>query len=159
MNPPIYIVFLAILLLFQSCGIFMTPPGGVEHRSHIGEITATERDFEKLPTPKEQVVVGVYKFRDQTGQYKSSELGANWSTAVPQGLTTILIKSLEDSKWFIPIERENIGNLLNERQIIRTTRQEYSNDNTSSHLRSEEHTSELQSRGHLVCRLLLEKKK
>src|SRR5437870_7237967 len=30
----------------------------------------------------------------------------------------------------------------------------------SSHpLRSEEHTSELQSRGHLVCRLLLEKKK
>src|SRR5690625_6638069 len=29
----------------------------------------------------------------------------------------------------------------------------------SSGLRSEEHTSELQSRGHLVCRLLLEKKK
>src|SRR5439155_12783858 len=28
-----------------------------------------------------------------------------------------------------------------------------------SHMRSEEHTSELQSRGHLVCRLLLEKKK
>src|SRR5207253_6781584 len=27
------------------------------------------------------------------------------------------------------------------------------------HNRSEEHTSELQSRGHLVCRLLLEKKK
>src|SRR5690625_6993808 len=26
------------------------------------------------------------------------------------------------------------------------------------HVRSEEHTSELQSRGHLVCRLLLEKK-
>src|SRR5437870_6744905 len=29
----------------------------------------------------------------------------------------------------------------------------------SGKLRSEEHTSELQSRGHLVCRLLLEKKK
>src|SRR5690625_6863228 len=29
----------------------------------------------------------------------------------------------------------------------------------SSSQRSEEHTSELQSRGHLVCRLLLEKKK
>src|SRR5690625_7049244 len=28
----------------------------------------------------------------------------------------------------------------------------------SAELRSEEHTSELQSRGHLVCRLLLEKK-
>src|SRR5439155_12128310 len=29
----------------------------------------------------------------------------------------------------------------------------------SAAIRSEEHTSELQSRGHLVCRLLLEKKK
>src|SRR5690625_5441709 len=29
----------------------------------------------------------------------------------------------------------------------------------SDYFRSEEHTSELQSRGHLVCRLLLEKKK
>src|SRR5690625_7784183 len=34
----------------------------------------------------------------------------------------------------------------------------YSFDSTSA-IRSEEHTSELQSRGHLVCRLLLEKKK
>src|SRR5437870_6076734 len=31
--------------------------------------------------------------------------------------------------------------------------------NSSGSARSEEHTSELQSRGHLVCRLLLEKKK
>src|SRR5437870_9842102 len=30
---------------------------------------------------------------------------------------------------------------------------------TEQNPRSEEHTSELQSRGHLVCRLLLEKKK
>src|SRR5439155_24023608 len=29
----------------------------------------------------------------------------------------------------------------------------------TAEMRSEEHTSELQSRGHLVCRLLLEKKK
>src|SRR5439155_17488419 len=32
-------------------------------------------------------------------------------------------------------------------------------DIAATSLRSEEHTSELQSRGHLVCRLLLEKKK
>src|SRR5690625_6186083 len=31
--------------------------------------------------------------------------------------------------------------------------------NNPANPRSEEHTSELQSRGHLVCRLLLEKKK
>src|SRR5690625_6614613 len=33
----------------------------------------------------------------------------------------------------------------------------YISENTRT-IRSEEHTSELQSRGHLVCRLLLEKK-
>src|SRR5690625_5675278 len=32
-------------------------------------------------------------------------------------------------------------------------------DDLQKQVRSEEHTSELQSRGHLVCRLLLEKKK
>src|SRR5690625_1153612 len=32
-------------------------------------------------------------------------------------------------------------------------------DGAQQQVRSEEHTSELQSRGHLVCRLLLEKKK
>ena len=32
-------------------------------------------------------------------------------------------------------------------------------DHTTKHKRSEEHTSELQSRTNLVCRLLLEKKK
>src|SRR2546429_9179189 len=32
-------------------------------------------------------------------------------------------------------------------------------DTAEAHMRSEEHTSELQSRLHIVCRLLLEKKK
>src|SRR5690625_2689247 len=32
-------------------------------------------------------------------------------------------------------------------------------DMLTNNIRSEEHTSELQSRGHLVCRLVLEKKK
>src|SRR5437870_252221 len=42
-----------------------------------------------------------------------------------------------------------------------TTVQKHSREgyNIAALLRSEEHTSELQSRGHLVCRLLLEKKK
>lgn len=120
-----WLIWIAYACIFHSCGILMVPPAGVEQQSIIGEITATEKDFIKLPTPQETVVVGVYKFRDQTGQYKPSATGANWSTAIPQGLTTILIKSLEDSRWFVPIERENIGNLLNERQLIRSTRQEF----------------------------------
>src|SRR3989442_8801110 len=39
-----------------------------------------------------------------------------------------------------------------------TTSHNLYNNNQPLHTRSEEHTSELQSRPHLVCRLLLEKK-
>ncbi|MDF2932337.1 MAG: curli production assembly protein CsgG [Chryseobacterium sp.] len=122
-------IFFWILLAYvlQSCGTAMSFTSNKEV-STMGEITSYTTELRNLPLPKEKVVVGVYKFRDQTGQYKPSENGANWSTAVPQGTTTILIKALEDSRWFTPIERENIANLLNERQIIRSTRQEYLKD-------------------------------
>src|SRR5690606_38179217 len=119
---------------FQCRGVFITPPTGMEEHSVHGESTAYDEDFKQLPAAEEADIVGGDKFREQTVQYKASSMGANWSTAVPQGLTTILIKSLEDSKWFAPIERENIGNLLNERQIIRTTRQEYSNGQGTDNL-------------------------
>ncbi|WP_426092506.1 CsgG/HfaB family protein [Flavobacterium sp. DSR3-2] len=113
------------VFLFLSCGAYYNQPTGVE-KAVIGESTPASSLLKSLPKPKEQIVVGLYKFRDQTGQYKASENGSNFSTAVTQGATSILIKALEDSKWFIPIERENIGNLLQERNLIRSTRQEYS---------------------------------
>lgn len=75
-----------------------------------------------LPQPADKVVVAVYRFRDQTGQYKPTNGGSSFSTAVTQGATSILVQSLEESGWFIPIEREGLSNLLNERQIIQTTR-------------------------------------
>src|SRR5699024_11481121 len=43
--------------------------------------------------------------------------------------------------------------------IVEPTQSAMSNPNINYYLRSEEHTSELQSRFDLVCRLLLEKKK
>lgn len=119
-----------ILLLFfviSSCGAYYNQPTGVE-KAVIGESTPATTLLKELPKPKDPIVVGLYKFRDQTGQYKPSENGSNFSTAVTQGATSILIKALEDSKWFVPIERENIGNLLQERNLIRSTRQEYSKD-------------------------------
>src|SRR5690625_6351180 len=47
---------------------------------------------------------------------------------------------------------------VNGRQGVTLTVQKQTDANTVQ-VRSEEHTSELQSRGHLVCRLLLEKQK
>ncbi|WP_234111592.1 CsgG/HfaB family protein [Chryseobacterium sp. R2A-55] len=115
---------LIILGIMESCGTMMNLPAEGD-KSTLGEMTPYTRQLKELPAPDEKIVIGVYKFRDQTGQYKMAENGSNWSTAIPQGTTSILLKALEDSKWFRPIERENIGNLLNERQIIRSTRKEY----------------------------------
>jgi len=110
--------------IVSSCGTTFNQPVDFQ-KARIGEISTVTKKLEKLPEPEEAVVVGVYNFRDLTGQYKASETGSTFSTAVTQGGTSILIKALADSKWFVPIERENIGNLLNERNIIRSTREEY----------------------------------
>src|SRR5690625_6680691 len=74
------------------------------------------------------------------------------------------------SSWFHDMIRQRlIDEFLNEqnnkRQITKLDEQIQSGKLSVSKAmdllfkRSEEHTSELQSRGHLVCRLLLEKKK
>ena len=110
-------LFIVFGFLFSGCGAYYNQPTGVQ-KAVLGEGTPATSLLKDLPKPKEQVVVGVYKFRDQTGQYKPQENGSSFSTAVTQGATSILIKALEDSKWFIPIERENIGNSY----IINSTR-------------------------------------
>src|SRR2546422_4682963 len=56
-----------------------------------------------------------------------------------------------DFKMSIPTRTSSVGSAESETRIVSPMPSERS--------RSEEHTSELQSRLHLVCRLLLEKKK
>ena len=119
-----YLLFLLALLLQFACAPMMKQPMQTSD-ARLGANSKAYEDMQLLPEPKEPVVVAVYKFRDQTGQYKPSEIGANWSTAVTQGATSILLESLEESGWFIPIEREGLSNLLNERKIIRSSRANY----------------------------------
>ena len=97
-------------------------------KARLGAETPGYSQLANLPVPKEKVVAAVYKFRDQTGQYKPSEVGTSWSTAVTQGATSILLRAMEESGWFIPIEREGLSNLLNERQIIRSSRANFAKD-------------------------------
>jgi len=122
---------LAILLTIGACGSYLHQPLH-PRRAILGPESPAKKTLLELPKPQEKIVTAVYKFRDQTGQYKPSETGANWSTAVTQGATTILIRTLEESGWFIPIERENIANLLNERKIIRTSRAQYEGKDQNS---------------------------
>src|SRR5690625_6874614 len=56
--------------------------------------------------------------------------------------------------FFTTTGKETIDDAIDETKIYRPSRKFQTYEK-----RSEEHTSELQSRDHLVCRLLLEKKK
>lgn len=127
--------YFAVLLIcsfsLAGCGAYFNQPTSPQD-ARIAENTAQTMKLRELPEPANRIEVGVYNFKDQTGQYKNVENGSTFSTAVTQGATTILIKALEDSKWFTPIERENLANLLNERNIIRTTRDEYRNSNDTA---------------------------
>lgn len=123
-NYSINLILIVLLLMVCSCGKRVYHPI-TNSEARLGEATASTIRLKNLPPPKEKIIVAVYKFRDQTGQYKPSDTGASWSTAVTQGATTILIKALENSSWFVPIERENVSNLLNERKIIRSSHSQY----------------------------------
>ncbi len=125
-RPPL--THAALLLIVAAVGMggcanylrpFQTKP------ARPGLETETHAALEALPPPEEKVVVGVYNFRDQTGQYKPSARGISYSTAVTQGATSILLRVLEDSGWFMPVERAALSNLLNERQIIQSVRSRY----------------------------------
>lgn len=118
-------ITLSLVLLFSGCVPYINQPLQPQ-RARLGPETPQNKELSSLPAPKEKIVAAVYKFRDQTGQYKPSETGASWSTAVSQGTTAILLRALEESNWFVAIERENISNLLNERKIIRSSRAQYS---------------------------------
>jgi curli production assembly/transport component CsgG len=84
----------------------------------LAPVSALHSDLTNLPLPKGKIVAAVYGFRDQTGQYKPSP-DSSFSTAVTQGAASILIKSMVDSKWFTPVEREGLQNVLTERRIVR----------------------------------------
>jgi len=93
--------------------------------AHPGLQSTAHAPLSSLPAPEDKIVTAVYQFRDQTGQYKPKERGSSFSRAVTQGGTSILLKSLKDSDWFRPIERKGLSNLVKERDIIRSIRQQY----------------------------------
>lgn len=85
-----------------------------------------------LPPPARPLTVAVYSFTDQTGQNKPNDNFSEYSRAVTQGGNAVLINALKrvgDKSWFKVVERSSLPQLLQERQIIRQTRQAYGGDN------------------------------
>ncbi|OAT33548.1 CsgG family curli production assembly/transport component [Buttiauxella brennerae ATCC 51605] len=80
------------------------------------------RDLTHLPPAKGKLFVSVYNIQDETGQFKPYP-ASNFSTAVPQSATSMLVTALKDSRWFVPLERQGLQNLLNERKIIRAAQE------------------------------------
>ncbi|SHF12138.1 curli production assembly/transport component CsgG [Microbulbifer donghaiensis] len=113
---------LAVMSTLSGCSAVKTTgdalfgPGRQE--AQLTPRDSTYRDLLNLPTPKGKILAAVYSFRDQTGQYKPAP-NSSFSTAVTQGGASMLMDVLNESGWFIPLEREGLQNLLTERKIIR----------------------------------------
>ncbi|MFQ5482376.1 MAG: CsgG/HfaB family protein [Nitrospinaceae bacterium] len=121
-----FLFFVFLIQVFIGCTHRIQPIKS--DKAQLGFRTQTHLDLETLPPPAEPIIVVVYKFRDQTGQYKPGTDTTGWSTAVTQGATSMMIKALQDAgngKWFKVLEREALPNLLNERKIINQTRKAY----------------------------------
>ena len=85
----------------------------------------------EVPPAEQMPVVAVYGFKDLTGQRKARDGIADFSTAVTQGGTEMLIDALKTAgkgTWFRVVERQGIDNLVRERQIVRSTRKEYADE-------------------------------
>src|SRR5690625_5739897 len=84
------------------------------------------------------------KREDVPEEITTKEFDIARETAVNEGKPENIVDRIAQGK----LDRYFKDNVLLEQPFVK-----------DSSVRSEEHTSELQSRGHLVCRLLLEKKK
>jgi len=82
-------------------------------------------EIQNVPLAKVQPIVAVYKFGDYTGQRKSIDGYASFSTAMTQAPEAYLIRALKQSGFFRVVERVGIDHITKERQIIRSTREKF----------------------------------
>jgi curli production assembly/transport component CsgG len=87
--------------------------------------TKTGIVLDSLPAPRRSLDVTVYNFPDLTGQNRPNDNFAEFSRALTQGGSAVLIDVLTKAgggAWFNVVERNNLQPLLQERQIIQNTR-------------------------------------
>ena len=114
-GPRLCLAALAALTL-SACAL--QKPMNVSNQAELTPATPATIDLLQLPPPQKKIVAAVYRFRDETGQYKPAP-DSSFSTAVTQGAASMLMKALKDSGWYIPVEREGLQSLLTERRVLR----------------------------------------
>ena len=113
------ILFLSVFV--SGCSSTMAKKGYIKTQSIAFKELETITQPEGAP-----IIIAVYDFGDMSGQKKPGGNYASMSSAVTQGSYQILIKALQDAgqgKWFRVVERHSLASLLQERKLIRTTRQ------------------------------------
>lgn len=83
------------------------------------------KEIQTLPLPARTPVVAIYKFEDLTGQRKSRDGIADFSSAMTQAPEAYLIRALKTSGFFKVVERKGLDHLTKERQLIRSTRERF----------------------------------
>lgn len=127
MQPSAWRAVLVACLIAGGCA----QPTLISQQPTVAERTVVHDQLREMPPPDEPLTVAVYRYEDQTGQFEFSDRVQTLSRAVTQGASAILIKALQDAsngQWFRVVERENLENVLRERQIIRETRAIYQPD-------------------------------
>ncbi|AWF82471.1 curli production assembly/transport protein CsgG [Microbulbifer sp. A4B17] len=119
-------VFLIIFSLSGCSSVKEALFGPGQQKATLTDRMSTYSDLVSLPAPRGKIVAAVYGFSDQTGQYRPAP-SSSFSTAVTQGAAAMLVQVLNESGWFVTLEREGLQNLLTERKIIRAALKEQDN--------------------------------
>ena len=114
-------IILLLSIFISGCSSTMANKG------HLKTQSIAFKELETITHPEgAPIIIAVYDFGDMSGQKKPGGNYASMSSAVTQGSYQILIKALQDAgqgKWFRVVERHSLASLLQERKLIRTTRQ------------------------------------
>jgi curli production assembly/transport component CsgG len=103
-------------------------PHALSEQPTLAYKTKSVDSLRALPPPESRVYVAVFQYMDQTGQHKPNSNLAEYSSAVTQGGAAILINALREAGnglWFSVLERQNLNDLLQERQLVRASRAEF----------------------------------
>jgi curli production assembly/transport component CsgG len=118
--------------MLSACTVLPGEREPLEQPPTVTAASPTGLNLEALPPPARKIDIAVYNFPDLTGQNKPNDNIAEYSRAVTQGGTAFVIDALRragSGSWFSVVERSGLNNLLQERQLIRATRQEFEGDN------------------------------
>lgn len=121
-------ILLVILTAILLNGCATVPPKDLigDAKLSISPLQTKFKEVPKLDGPV--ITIAVYNFTDKTGQRKPSEKFSQLSSAVTQGGEVWVIQALQqvgDGTWFKVLERIGLDNLVKERQLIRSTREQF----------------------------------